>query len=372
MDTRIVALLSGLAVILPLVVVASVHVRRARKIYRERTPKQDPPPILKLLGALVLGVAWVISQMSPLSSSWQPILGHVALEYALLVTYSANSHILTGRPHYLRRSILTRIVTVLALSSVWLGYLSRGNVAHPFSGHPFTPTLQYCLYYSLVNGTVFLLFSLILNLYWKSFRQSNDFTYQARRGIGLVSITFGLAASVLAEVSIILSIVYGAAYHSLLTIAFYSLLPWVTLFPVAQAIPQPIVARVVQPLERHRAKRREGLLRYLHTKMLQIVPGEQLSSESFDLVDALTEISGARRIIWTQGLHTESITAHEEARHLFHLLQEKKVIETAGKHNPPQTATSDVVRHNIAVAKHLRELEARISTTRRLIYDTER
>jgi len=180
METRNIVLISGLAVILPLAVIASVHVRRARKIYSEGELKQDPPPILKLLVALVLGIAWVLSLVLPLSSGWQPILGNLALEYCLLVTYSANRHILTGTSHQLRRSWVTLVTTVLAGGGMLLGYFSRNNLAYPLLDRPFTSTLLYCLYYSLGCGTILFLFILILNLYWQSIRQSNDLSYQVR------------------------------------------------------------------------------------------------------------------------------------------------------------------------------------------------
>jgi hypothetical protein len=253
-----------------------------------------------------------------------------------------------------------------------LGYFSLDNLAHPLIGHAFTPTPLYCLYYSLVCSTLVLLFSLILNLYWQSMCQSDDLTYQARRAVGMVSIAFAMVAIVVVETSIILSIFYGTTYRFPLMVMFYCLLPGTTLFPIAQAIPQPIVVRAVQPLDRYLARRREDALRYLHQKMLQIVPGEQLPGETFDLVDALTEISGARRIIWTQESHAELITAPQEAEHLFDLLQQKKVIEKAGKYKPPQTVNSDIIKHNIAVAKCLRKLEAHNSGPRRLMYDTGR
>jgi hypothetical protein len=186
----------------------------------------------------------------------------------------------------------------------------------------------------------------------------------------MVSIAFAMVAIVVVETSVIVSIFYGTTYRFPLMVIFYCLLPGTTLFPIAQAIPQSVVIEAVQPLDRYLARRREDLLRYLHQKMLQIVPGEQLPGETFDLVDALTEISGARRIIWTQEAHAELITAPQEAQYLFDLLQQKKVIEKAGKHKPPQTANSDIIKHNLAVAKCLRKLEAKHSRPRRLIYDT--
>lgn len=95
MDMNIIIVLSGLAFLLPLVVLTAMHLGRARKIYQDQTPHQDAPPILKLLVALVLGIVWVSSLVLPLISTWQVILGNTALEFALLMIYSANLHILT-------------------------------------------------------------------------------------------------------------------------------------------------------------------------------------------------------------------------------------------------------------------------------------
>lgn len=360
-------------ILLALLILISLlfYARRARTIYHE-SQRLETPPILKLImSGILLIICFIGFIISPVPV-WLALLRLVALLYALLLSYSANMWIVSGYHHHLATSKIFLVMTSSALIIIISGYLSRDNLGLIFQNEDFKPTLVYYVHYYLVCATLLFMYVLIIRLFWISLRQSKDLTYIVRRTLGLTTYTAAGLCVTVSTINLTLSVFYGDTYRQQLNRIFYMIVPVLGLMPVINIVPQPFLAIIVRPLGSILATRRErqqALLRHLHATMVKIVPGVQLQNEELRNLHMLIEISDARQMIWSHTQRTQPISPKDEAQHLLVLLKHNVVIVGPGKYLPPSTRCQNIMKHNLAVAKRLKQQESNLSSNPRLKYD---
>jgi hypothetical protein len=150
-------------------------------------------------------------------------------------------------------------------------------------------------------------------------------------------------------------------YRVLLNMVYQGLkLPIGLLFLLSSA-PALVIRVVVRPWQAHRARRRaqqDLALRFLHERMIQVVPRVHLPYEELRSIRAPLEIDEAREVLWSHHPRTTPITARAEASLLQQLLADQRTIDAAGPYQPPPTQREPHA-HNLAVAKLLQEAESR-------------
>jgi hypothetical protein len=118
-----------------------------------------------------------------------------------------------------------------------------------------------------------------------------------------------------------------------------------------------------------------GIHRPIRDYVLSIYPIMSSSEQYYySIIRCNSEITDARRIIWSHVFRSDPITPEEEATHLFKLLTSNAKIRAAGSHRPASPTyrfTTDddismqqkeIVRYNLTVVRHLKRL---ISTTQK-------
>lgn len=130
--------------------------------------------------------------------------------------------------------------------------------------------------------------------------------------------------------------------------------------------------------------RQKGSLFYLRDILERIVPGVHRpirdyvlsiypimsSSEEYyySIIRCNSEITDARRIIWSHEFRCSPITSEEEAIHIFELISLNTKLNAAGSHRPAMpnyrfTTNDDIsiqqkeiIRYNLCVVRHLKRL----------------
>jgi hypothetical protein len=317
------------------------------------------PPIWKLIVSGILVVFAALGFLINPAPLWLRLLRIPALHVGLLLSYSANIWLTTGKEHRLGRSRVARLTVILSVIVVISGYLSRDNLGVIFRNELFRPTLLYYMHYGLGALVVLFLDLLIVGAFWQSIRQAKELTYRVRRMIGLVSMLAAVVYALVIVLELLLSVFGSSAYRVQLDLVFYLALPLTTLMPLVNIVPQSLLIRLVRPFENYtvrRQQREQQLIEYLHSRLIQIVPHVHLHNEQLRHLRLDIEISDARGIIWSQTSHQWPLSPEEEAEHLNELLRDKRVLSEPGEYVPPTTKQRDVQKHNLAVAKHLKHL----------------
>ena len=126
-------------------------------------------------------------------------------------------------------------------------------------------------------------------------------------------------------------------------------------------LPDRFFRTALRPLSAYitlRQRQQQELLSYLHQRMIQIVPGVQLSCEQIQNLRVLIEISDARQVIWSQMRRTQPISPEDEAKHVLYLICNHTVFDKPSEYLPAPVQYHDIVKHNIAVARHVKSLQA--------------
>lgn len=196
-------------------------------------------------------------------------------------------------------------------------------------------------------------------LYWRSLQRYTNLAYMIRRLVcmlGFIAITCGIVLDLIQYLPVpiaTLNVLLEPGSAIALSIGFI-------LVAIGFVLPQTWLIQAIGPLEQYvvyRQQRQYDQIRYLHQKMVQIVPGVHLQNEHLRDVRMLIEISDARQIIWSLVPHEGLITPAEEAEQLFKLIRSQTIIDVPGEYIPQPTQQRNIVKHNIAVTKHLRRLE---------------
>ncbi len=200
---------------------------------------------------------------------------------------------------------------------------------------------------------------MIVRTYWTSLAVARSLTYRLRLLCGLAGFTMiaiGVSAVVL---NLVVTYLHGAFYQQWLNELYHLSKPVLGLLLFLHLVPESALSFLTRPLQRRATRHRQRedeLLDYLHRKLVQIVPAVELRHEHLRPLRLLIEISDARQVIWSHVGGTAPISPADEAAHVLDLLRANKVIMSTGAHIPPATS-NDVRTYNLAVARHLRQLE---------------
>jgi hypothetical protein len=239
-----------------------------------------------------------------------------------------------------------------------LGALSGCHLEAFLVDPTFQPTPIYVASYLWNYGLQLCFVVFTLRLYWQSLDQHAALTYLVRRLICTLSF-FIATCSLLAIESNLLLFFLGEKNFRLplsqIVAVGETYVVW--LLVASFIITQEVMERAVQPVEHSLAWRQwlqHDLLYSLHEKMIRVVPCVHLAYHDMQDVRVLIEISDARQIMWSHVPSTHPITVKEEARYLLCLLQQNIIISAPGDHQPFATRQSNVMKHNLAVAKRLK------------------
>jgi hypothetical protein len=324
--------------------------------------------VTKLMGSAALGVLASSTTFLPSTGWWLFILRVCAMVYSLLLAYLAIDQLLNNKAY---QPMFTHKLfwgtTALLILGVLLDIGNRNYTLDASMGIvPFQPAWLFGITYALNYGIPWGLGVLIIWLYWRNLHYYFDLAYTVRRimcMLGFLMGAFCIGSLCLfgAAINLFFLLVVGQPAGSLLNPICLSLrLVTFTSLVLGFILPQFVLSRWIRPLERYLARRKQrqdALLSYLHEQMIQLVPGVHLPQNELLHVRTPIEISDVRQIVWSHVPRTLPITPREEAEYLFALIHHQIVMEGPGKYMPPATRSPNVVKHNLAVAKHLKCLQ---------------
>ena len=258
---------------------------------------------------------------------------------------------------YKRKSYI--LLTLFSILNIGIDYFRRDNLGSFIDNEIYQPNFVYYSSYAVFYA-IWLTLCLMIISHCKNFlKQSRAFIYQLRVSLSLTAFSLGALSGIMIEVSITLSIIFGDVYRSTINEFYHSLKPAIGLILLLSATPTPVLSRLLHPLKfiaTLRQKSQASHLRYLHQRLLQVTPSVHLPLEQVADLDMRIEIGDARELVWSHTRHSGPITAKEEAKILFSLLQNGSIVHEAGVYQPP-LMQYDELKHIVMVAKHLRRLE---------------
>jgi hypothetical protein len=230
----------------------------------------------------------------------------------------------------------------------------------------------------------------IVAIYAKNIRRHTEVTsYVIRRCMCMIGFASGtLFTGVLMLISLLVLLFFGNGWLLLINIWFRAgRSVGFTMFVLGIITPKYILAILSIPINTIRRlyrERQKRALFYLRDMLERIVPGIHrpirdyvlsiypimTSSEEYyySIIRCNSEITDARRIIWSHVFRYYPITPEEEAMHIFKLLSLNTRLNTAGLHRPAMPnyrfTTGDdisiqqkeIVRYNLCVVRHLKRL----------------
>ncbi len=318
--------------------------------------------------SLCLGMLVNIGLAIP-SSPWQLYLLELCcMHYCLMFIYFFSDQLLNDK---LTFSIVAQplfyITTILVVITAILGYFNHDYLQAVISNEPFIPHWKYSLFYIFYYGVQIYLGLLIAPLYWKRLRWGTEPTHFIRYTLAFMSLFLSTFSNLLAELDFLLTMFRGPGLHSLLKYTNSEIrILTIIIFLSSVSLPQSWLVLLVKPLKHlHTLQKKQQavLLNYLHAKMIQIVPTVHLHYEALHDIRIPIEISDARQIIWSWTPLAKKISPRIEAQHLLSLLQQQVVITCPGIHQQPMMCHYNIIRYNLAVAKHLKKFEQRLCKT---------
>lgn len=330
---------------------------------------QDRAPIARLIVLRLLGCIALECGLSAgshfLPTFWLiQILEIICLHYSLLLVYFASDQLLNNKPYFslIRHRLFPPMLISISIGAI-LAALSSTDLEAFLVNPAFEPTPLYAASYLWNYGLQLCFVMLTLKLYFQSLHQHTVLTYLVRRLICILSLLIATCSLLAVESNLLLFLLGEKAFRlplSQIVPAGETVVIW--LLVASFIVPQDVLERIVQPVEVSLAWRQwlqHDLLYSLHEVMIQIVPCVHLAYDEMQDVRVLIEISDARQILWSHVPSSHPITAKEEARYLRYLLEHNKVITAPGSYQPPTTRLRNVIKHNLAVAKCLKQYERR-------------
>ena len=341
---------------MPLFIIMMIYY--LRHIYRDRHRISKSASTLFLASAILILFSTASAIPRP-SSLWMRIITVITTHQSLLMVYSGIIQITQNeeRPFYSRKSYV--FVTALSILNIIIEYFRRDNLGSYIDDEVYRPDIIYFSSYILFYLIWLSLCIMITNQCRYLIKQSAALVYQTRATISLIAFAFASLSAVLIEINITLSITSGDAYRASLNEVYHMLKPPIGLMFLICSLPSQLLSKLLSPIRYIRTIQHEhqkALMSYLHQKIIQIAPTVHLPLTNITELDMEIEIGDARELIWSNTPHSNPITAKEEARALFTLLQHKTILDEPGEHPIPVTKY-DAIKHNLMVAKHLRRLE---------------
>lgn len=315
--------------------------------------------IVKLLVSIGLGLFAFNNVLLTTNNIWWCLFGMAAMHYCRLLAYLVAEQLLNNKPY---QAVLTHKIFLRTTAFVILGlifvYLS-GDSFHSFlNNDPVRPNWAHYASGFVNYGIQTYLLGSLLILFLKDLFRYRELVYTTRRSVLLLSACIGTCGTIASELNLLFSLFLNTSYRvQLNVISSIAGLLMVWLLVTAFLVPRSSLVFMLRPLKRYLVRRQwqeYESLDYLHKMLLTIVPGIHLHDASAQSLRILIEISDARQIIWSWVPHVASITPRVEAQYLSALLARRIVIYEPGRQQPPNVHTSNVVKHNLAVAKYLK------------------
>lgn len=314
--------------------------------------------VLKLLISNILLLIMGISVLPAPVPLWLYLIRVFCVQFGTLLVYVAVEQSLGVKRYQPLRS--RQVVVICALFLLGLGlvyYREQGLISA--QGRSIEWVWAYYISYLINYGLYLYLFALIIQLYWRNLRPYHDLPYLVRLFVcmcGFIASALGIVVQAIN--SLVAPSVTTLDRQMLDRIFGILFITSVILITCGFSIPQAVIKRLVQPFQRMRVwqeQRRYAAIHYLHHVMTSIVPGVQLHNQRLHDVRMLVEISDARQIIWSRQPHTPPLTPEVEAAHLADLFAQNTIIDWPGEYRPPRTKQSDIIKHNLAVARLLKQ-----------------
>jgi len=318
--------------------------------------------VLRLLGSILFEFGLIASSFFWQAFWLMPTLEILCLHSSFLFLYFASDQLLNNKPYLpLTRHRLFPLMLISISIGAILATLSRVRLEAFLVEPAFKLIPLYVVSYLWNYGLQLFFVIFTLKLYCQNLNRHTVLTYLVRRLICILSLLIA-ACSLLAIEGNLFLFLLGEKFFRLslsqIIPAGETLAIW--LLVASFIIPQDMMERIVQPVEASLAWRQwlqHDLLYSLHEMMIQIVPCVHLAYDEMQDVRVLIEISDARQIMWSHVSSTHPITVKEEARYLRYLLEHNRIITAPGSYQPPTTRLHSVMKHNIAVAKQLKQYE---------------
>jgi len=348
--------LVGLVITIPFVLTWFVYL--GYRLYQDNAAMAKSV-IVKLLVSIGLGLFAFNNILLTTDNIWWSLSGMAAMHYCRLLAYLVAEQLLGDRPYQevFMHTIFVR-TTAFVIPGLAFLYLS-GDSFHSFmTNDPVSPNwAHYASGFINYGIQTYLLGSLLL-LFLKDLYHHRELVYTTRRSVLLLSACIGVSGTIASELNLVFSLFQNTSYRDQLNgISSIAGLLMVWLLVTAFLIPRSALIFMLRPLKQRLVQRQweeYELLDYLHKMLLTIVPGIHLRDASSQSLRILIEISDARQTIWSWIPHDASITPRIEAHYLSTLLAHRIVIYEPGKRQPPDIHTSNIVKYNMAVAKHLK------------------
>ncbi len=351
----------ALAVFLGVLILSSLLLFVGYKIYQDRQ-RLHKPVIKKMLCVGVLFIIWALVILSHPIYPWQLVLAACCAQYGLLLYYCALDQMLNNKRHRpVIRSRVFAVTTLLVILVVILDF-RLGNHQSTFgSAGPYTLTWTSYTEPALSYFGLLYLDALIVWVYAKDLRRHTNLIYTARRSFCMLGFLVNLLGLLLLEGSLLLSLLAKDG-HGVVISSIYelSMILMAVLLAGGYMLPDRFFSKALRPIYASiilHQRRQQELLSHLHQTMVQIVPSVQLDCEQIQSLRVLIEISDARQVIWSQERRTQPITPEDEAKHLLQLICTHTEYDKPGEHHPALTHDRNIVKHNTAVAKHLKSLQ---------------
>jgi len=121
-----------------------------------------------------------------------------------------------------------------------------------------------------------------------------------------------------------------------------------------------VTITIINRLSTKRRQQQHDRITYLHQRMTQIVPSAifPIDDNLVDFDQILTEISDARRFIWSNVSSIWIANPQKEAEIIFQLLSQNTVITKPGRFSSPPIAGRNIIHYNDTVAMNLQRLES--------------
>lgn len=342
--------------------------------------------IVKLLLSALLGILALSTASPNYHPWWLYFLRTSLMNYSIVLAYLAIDQMLNNKPYQpILKHKLFLSITALSIVALILDYMRRAALNSTLPTMMNTAFFQTDWFSQIVfildYGVPWYLGILTIFLYWRNLHRYLDLNYIVRRSVcmlGFLASIFciGSFCLLMAGLNLASFLFSGHIGNSQINQICNTIsLLTSSLLILGFTVPEFVLTRATRPLERYLTWRRQqqrALLAYLHEKMIQIVPGVHLPHNGLLEARILIEISDARQIIWSQTPRTKLITPREEAEYLFYLICNHRVFDTPGAYLPPKTRHRSILKHDLAVAKHLKRLSGEYGITLFLLNSSER
>lgn len=293
-----------------------------------------------------------------------PLLIHIfantAQHYGLMFGYMATDQALNNKEYRpILRSKSFLLITVLSVIVVILE-IAEGDIPSFSDNEAQNITLLYyganLIHYLILLGTGIV----ITSMYYNSREKHQRLDFMVIRIATISSFVIIIAGIVSVITNLTISFAVGYTYSTTLNTMYHISKLGFGMILIVQAFTRPLIVRLIKMNNQRSTmitQKNNQLLKYLHSRITAITPTVVLEDDDKDIDSIMIEISDADEIISSHRMDQVPVTAQQQAKHLFELLQAGKMIQTPGDQLPP--ARRNLVKHYIRVAQYLEELESR-------------